>query len=217
VRRVLIGVAVLVTVTLCASAWASPSLLGPTGLLKIPSADVLGMSEFAVGITGVSADAHGDQTILYGTIGLLPDLELGVTRYDIEDAKTETTLNGKLRVLGPLPGEVTLAVGMDDITDQLDRSIYVVASHTLGAGILTRFGQVTSPQVHVGIGGGRLDGLFAGISTTVERRVGLMAEYDGNDFNFGARLPVAPHLEGTIAVLDGLDDVGLGLSFSSPW
>jgi hypothetical protein len=214
---VLIGVAVLLTVTLGASAWASPSLLGPTGLLRVPNADVLGMPQFAVGVTGVAADEEGDRTILYGTVGLLPNLELGVARYDIEGAEAETTLNGKLRVLGPLPGEVTLAVGMDDITDQLERSVYVVASHTLGAGVITRLGQVTSPQVHVGVGGGRLDGLFAGLSTTVARRVALMAEYDGDDVSLGARLPVAPRLEGTVAALDGLEEVALGLSFSSPW
>jgi hypothetical protein len=217
VRRVLTGVAVLVMVTLCASAWASPSLLGPTGLLKIPTADVLGIPEFSVGVTGMAADEPGNQTIVYGTIGLLPNLELGVARYDFEHAEAETTLNGKLRLLGPLPGKVTVAVGMDDITDQLDRSPYVVVSHTLGAGVITRLGQVTSPQIHVGIGGGRLDGLFAGISTTVEGRVALMADYDGNDFNFGARVPVAPHLDGTVAALDGLQDVAVGLSLSSPW
>jgi hypothetical protein len=216
-RRVLIGVAVLVAVTLCASAWGSPSLLGPTGLLRTPNADSLGMAQFAVGVTGISADEPGDQTLLYGTVGLLPGLELGVTRYDIEEAATETTVNAKLRVLGPLPGRVTVAVGVDDITDQLDRSAYVVASHTLGAGLLTRFGQVTSPQVHVGVGGGRFDGLFAGVSTTVGRRVGLLAEYDGEDVNIGVRLPVAPRVEGTVAALDGLEDLALGVSFSSPW
>jgi len=217
VRRALLGVVVLLLLTLCASAWASSSLLGPTGLLAIPSADVVGMARFSVGLTATSVEEGTDETILHGTVGLLPDLEVGFARYDPEQGQSETILNGKLRLLGPLPGKVSVAAGVDDLSDQLDRSVYVVASHTLGAGVVTGLGPMALPQVHVGIGGGRFDGLFAGISTTLEQRVSLLAEYDGDDLNLGARLPVAPQLEGTVAVVNGLDDIGLGLSFSSPW
>ena len=197
--------------------WAAPSLLGPTGLVTIPTADVLGMGQFTVGLTAVAADEGEEETILYANTGLLPRLEAGFAREEFDDAETETLLNAKLRLLGPLPGKVSLAVGMSDITDQVDRSGYVVVSHTLGAGLLTRFGQVTTPEIHVGAGAGRFDGLFGGVSTTVDRRVGLMAEYDGDDINIGARMPVAPQLEATVAALDGLGDLALGLSFSSPW
>ena len=44
-----------------------------------------------------------------------------------------------------------------------------------------------------------------------------MAEYDGDDINLGATWPLLPNLTGTLAVLNGLDDLGAGLTLSSPW
>ena len=216
-RRFTVATAVALMLVWVPAGWAASSLLGPTGLVVIPTADVLGMTQVTVGLTQVWGDAQEDETVVYANIGLLPKLEVGFTHEDAQDAETETILNAKVRLLGPLPGKLTLAGGVMDFTDQIDRTLYVVASHTLGAGLLTEFGQVTSPQVHVGIGGGRFDGLFAGLSTTVDRRLTLMAEYDGEDINLGARLPVAPQLEASVAALNGLDDLALGIQFSSPW
>ncbi len=217
VRRLTVAAVIALALIWTSVGWAASSLLGPTGLLEIPTADVLGMTQFTVGITQVWADAHEDETVAYANVGILPKLEVGFTHEDMQDADTETILNAKVRIFGPVPGEITLAGGVVDLTDQIDRSLYLVATHTLGAGLVTEFGQVTAPQLHVGLGGGRYDGLFAGLSTVVKRKVTLMAEYDGDDFNLGARMPVGPHLDATAAALNGMDDLALGLQFSSPW
>ena len=216
-RRLTVVVALALALACSGAGWAASSLLGPTGLVLIPTADVLAMTQFSVGLTQVWADADQDETLVYANVGLLPKLEVGFTHEDFQNHESETILNAKVRLLGPLPGKVTLAGGVMDLTDQVDRSLYLVASHTLGAGLLTEFGQVTTPQLHVGIGGGQLNGLFAGVSTTVNRKLALMAEYDGDDINIGARLPVAPQLDANMALLHGLDDIAVGLSFSSPW
>jgi hypothetical protein len=71
--------------------------------------------------------------------------------------------------------------------------------------------------VHVGLGSGQLDGLFGGVSARIGDRVSVMAEYDGNQINLGARLPIARNVEVTAAALDGLSDFGVGVSVGSPW
>lgn len=216
-RRLAPTMALALALAFPVAAAAAPSLLGPTGLMLIPSADTLGMTRWNVSIAGTWADGEPNATIISANVGLLPGLEAGFARAEPEDAEAETLLNAKVRVLQPPVGRITVSAGMIDITDQVDRSAYVVLSHTLGAGVLTRVGPVTLPQIHVGVGGGRLDGLFAGVTTTVGSRIGLMAEYDSEDINLGARIALAANLEGTVAILDGMESVAAQLSFSSPW
>jgi hypothetical protein len=175
------------------------------------------MTNWNVGVSAMQVEEGADESVLYANIGLLPRLEVGFTREDFKDTATETLVNAKLRLDLPVPGKLSLAAGAVDITDQIDRSMYVVATHELGAGLLPSPGRMTLPQVHVGIGGGRFDGLFAGISTIVDRRVQVMAEYDSDDFNFGARWTVAPNLDATVAAMSGLEDFGGGLALTRPW
>ena len=216
-RRFAAGIAAVLLACAASGAWAGPSLIGPSGLVTVPTAEVLGMTEWTVGGTAFLVSDGPDANVVYANVGLLPRLELGFARADVEGSEAETMLNGKVAVLGPLPGQVSVAAGVEDITDQVDRSAYVVLSHTLGAGLLMRRGKVTSPQAHVGGGGGRFDGLFAGLSVTLDGRVALMAEYDGEDVNVGARWPLVANLEATAAALDGLEDFAVGLSLTSPW
>jgi hypothetical protein len=197
--------------------WGAPSLVGPTGLLTTPTAEVMGMAQWNVGASAVRVDEGADRSILYANLGFVSKLEVGATREKLEGAEAETLINAKIQVLGPLPGKISLAAGVIDITDRVDRSGYAVLSHTLGAGLLMRGGQITSPQLHVGVGGGRFDGVFGGLSAIVGRNLTLLAEYDSEDVNVGARLPLGANLTATVAGLDGLDEVAVGLSLASPW
>lgn len=197
--------------------WGAPSLLGPTGLLVTPTAEVMGMAQWNVGASAVRVDEGPDQSLLYANLGFVSKLEVGATREKLEGADAETLINAKIQVLGPLPGKISLAAGVIDITDQVDRSGYAVLSHTLGAGLLMREGQITSPQIHLGVGGGRFDGVFGGLSAVVGRNLTVLAEYDSEDVNIGARLPLGANLTATVAGMDGLEEVAVGLSFASPW
>jgi hypothetical protein len=199
------------------AAWAAPSLTGPSGLITIPTAEVLGMARWNVGGTAVMVADVPDAKVVYANVGLLPRLELGFARDDVEEGEAETILNAKVGMLMPVPGQVSMAAGVIDISDQIERSGYVVVSHTVGAGLPIPAGPVALPQIHVGVGSGRFDGLFGGVSTVVSGYVTVMAEYDGEDVNVGARWPVARSLEATVAAFGGLEDFGLGLSLSSPW
>lgn len=216
-RRLLLGVAVLALIIGASSAWgAEPSLIGPTGLLTVPTAETLGLLQWDVGAANVWANGGPDTSVIYANIGLLPRFELGVSRFKAEDAEAETLVNAKFRVVG-LPGKITLAVGAFDLTDQIDRSPYAVVTHDLGAGIVSPRGQFTKPQLHIGIGGGRFDSIFGGVSVTVGGKADVMAEYDGSDVNLGVRWPLFPKVAVTAAALDGFDDLALGISVKSPW
>ena len=216
VRRFLVVLALVSLIAGGASAWADPSLVGPTGLLRIPTADTLGMLQWNAGATQVWAGSGPDESYVYANIGLLPKLEIGATRLEFEDQQAETVLNAKYRFLG-LPGQITLAAGIIDITDQIDQSAYAVVSHELGGGLVSPHGQFTMPVLHVGIGGGGFDGLFGGLSVTVGGKADVMAEYDGQEFNFGVRYPLIPKVSVTAASLDTFDDFSLGVAAHSPW
>jgi len=217
VRKLSLALGVLFLMALCGAASAAPSLLGPTGLILTPTASTLGMTEFDVGVSGIRGDEGADETIIYGNAGVLPGLEVGLSDDRLEHQDSEVLVNAKLRLFQPPLGRLTLSAGMTDITDQVERTSYLVLSHAVGAGIVTRVGPVTLPQIHIGVGNGRLDGVFGGVSTVVGRRVEVMAEYDGDHVNVGARVPLALRFAATVAALDGLEDFAAGVSFSSPW
>jgi len=217
VRKCCFALGVLLLTAGCCAANAAPSMLGPTGLILTPTADTLGMTEFDVGVSGIRFDDNGNETVIYGNAGVLPGLEVGVSHDRFGNEDSQTLVNAKLRLFRPPLGRFTLSAGMIDITDQVDRTSYLVLSHAIGAGVITRVGPVTLPQVHIGIGNGRLDRVFGGVSTVVGRRVEVMAEYDGAHVNVGARVPLALRFAATVAGLDGFKDVAAGVSFSSPW
>lgn len=216
-RHAALGITVTLLIAASVAAHARPSLVGPSGLIMIPTAEVLGMAQWNVGLATMQVEEGADENLLCANVGLIPNLEVGFTREDFKEGEAETLVNAKLALPLLLPGKISLAAGVVDLTDQVDRSVYVVASHTLGAGLVKVPGKMSMPQLHVGIGGGRFDGLFAGISAMVDRRVEVMAEFDGDDINFGGRWTVAPNLDATITALHGLEDFGLGLTLSSPW
>ncbi len=217
VRKLTIGLAIVVLLAVAGAAGAAPSLLGPTGLILTPTADTVGMTEFNLGVSGIRSDDTPDETIAYGNVGLVPGLEVGLSHVKLEHEDGETLLNAKLRLFQPPLGRFTVSAGMIDVTDRFDRTSYVVVSHVLGAGVISRVGPVTLPTIHLGIGNGQLDRVFGGVSTVVNRKVEVMAEYDGQHVNIGARVPLALRFSATVAALDGTQELGAGVSFSSPW
>ncbi len=216
-RRLFIAVVVIHLMAIASGAWAQPSLIGPSGLMRTPTAATLDALQFNVGISNVWADGGPDESYVCASIGLTSRLELGVTRAELEDLEAETLLNIKLRFLGPIPGKITLAAGAIDITDQLDQSGYLVLTHEVGAGAISSGEPFTHPQVHLGAGSGQLDGLFGGLSVTYAGKTDLMLEYDGREFNMGLRHVLVPRLWLSAAALDTFDDLALGLHLASPW
>lgn len=181
--------------TLClgtVTASAAPSVNGSTGLINNPSADVLKEGDFSLGYYHLEEGGVG----VFNT-NLTKRLEIGAAgfRYD-GDQDNMTMINAKYGLVSETILTPGLAIGIEDAADEKDRSLYAVASKGLPLGF----------RVHVGTGNGRYDGLFAGIEkqisplglitgNSVFPATSLIAEYDGKDMNYGARISVVPGLK----------------------
>lgn len=88
----------------------------------------------------------------------------------------------------------------------------MVASKVAAGRVRVANGEITGVRAHIGIGGGQLDGPFIGASAVLGDALTLMAEYDTNDVNLGAR-PRTARRRG----YDGFPWSGIELSNPSPF
>jgi len=203
------------------SAWGSPSLGGYTGLINVPNADALAASEFNVGWVNHQFDGK-DLNNYFGNYGLPvggeTTVEVGVNVLHPEDEDQETLLSAKWAIRPEAEGTPGFAVGVIDATDMLETTVYIAGSKILTAGPLDVFGgEILNPRLTVGLGGGSLDGLFAGLSAGLGKAMTLMAEYDSNNVNVGARIRLYKGLGAQGGWLDvgGEDDFSVGVYYSS--
>lgn len=92
----------------------------------------------------------------------------------------DSAYNALLQVVSETKSVPAIAVGIQDITNKLARSPFVVATKQLA----TRHPVYLS----LGVGGGRFAGsrVFGGVSYAPVKRLSLSAEYDGIQFNLGS-------------------------------
>jgi hypothetical protein len=187
---------------------AAPSVNGSTGLINTPTADVLHEDDFSLGYYHLKDGGVG----VFNT-NLTKGLEVGVAGFRYDDKDNKTMLNAKYSLIPEkvlIPG---LAIGVEDATNEKDRSLYAVASKGLPFGF----------RIHVGAGNGRYDGVFAGIEkqlsplglvtgNNVFPATSLIAEYDGKDMNYGARISVVPGLKVDAGWRN--DETYFGISFT---
>jgi len=80
VRRLALAAALTILLAVASAAYAAPSLIGPTGMLVVPTAEVLGMTQWNVGATAVRADDASDETVYYANLVCWPVLDsVGLT------------------------------------------------------------------------------------------------------------------------------------------
>lgn len=186
-RKIFVGM-LMFTMAASGAAFAAPSLNGSTGLIDTPNADVVQQEEFSLGYYKLE---HGTATNL--NIGLINNLEIGVSSYDPDGGSRLNRLNAKWSLVPETVVTPGLAIGVEDISDQGERSAYIVGSKALPMGF----------RIHYGVGSGRYDGVFGGIEKTINPigvltgddafpATTLIAEYDGEDVNLGARISVVP-------------------------
>lgn len=171
---------------------AAPSVNGSTGLVNAPSADVLQEGQFSLGYYHLKDGGVG----VFNT-NLTGHLEIGAAgfRYDGQE-NNKTMINAKYGIVPETVLTPGFAIGVEDASNVKERSLYAVASKGLPFGF----------RVHVGTGNGHYDGIFAGIEkqfsplgmvtgNNVFPATSLIAEYDGKDMNYGARVSVLPGLK----------------------
>lgn len=167
---------------------AAPSVMGATGLIQNPTADVLRTGQVAAGYYHLDEGRVG-----IVTANILPKLEVGVAgfRYDTTESKNAVNFKWSLASEAVLtPG---LALGVEDVAGTSQRSFYAAASKTLPFGF----------RLHAGVGNGRFDGVFAGLEKTINPvsmftgtstfpTTTLIIEFDGKQMNYGARVAILP-------------------------
>lgn len=169
---------------------AAPSVQGSTGTINNPSADVMREGQFALGYYRLDKDNH----VGVFTMGLAPRLEVGVAGFHYDRQDSQTKFNAKWSVLPESVMTPGLAIGVEDLGAQEERSAYIAASKALPLGF----------RIHAGVGNGRFDGGFAALEKTINPLMTgsnlfpattLIAEYDGHHMNYGARLALLPGLK----------------------
>ena len=206
--------AIAIAATTGSAVWGAPSFGGYTGLLLVPNADVLDAGSFNVGYFTV--DTSNKPRAFVGNYGIEGSVEVGINRLRTDET-TQTLLNAKYAIRKETEKKVALAAGIVDATGQVGRTIYIVGSKSVGKQLRVFDKEITNVRVHFGVGsGGQLDGLLAGASAVLGNRLALLAEYDSDRFNVGARLYLVEGLRAHAGFFSvGSDnDFGLGVSFT---
>lgn len=191
-------------------AMAAQSFFGYSGLVNTPTTEVMGMGEFSIGGYFTNFDIGPNVTTFVGSAGVFPGLEVAAGVSTPEDGDSEPVLSAKFRFMADTLVTPSLAVGVFDMGDNFDTSAYIVAGKALS--VPGTEGSLASAAVYIGGAVGDFEGLFGGVTVGVGDKLTLMAEYDTDDVNFGARLAIADQLRLHGALLGG-DTFGVGLSF----
>jgi len=205
---------VAAVVLLAGPALAAPSFLGCTGLVAIPTADVLDKDNYNIAAFALDLEEGAETNTFVANLGLAHALEIGFAHLDPERGSGETFINAKYRFTPETADRPALAAGVVDLTGEQDTTVYLVLTKSLVERYQMDFEQTILPQVHLGFGGGQFDGLFGGASAVAGDRLLLMIEYDSDDINLGANLSLNDEFSAHFAGLDVFDDFGLGISFS---
>jgi len=201
-RKLLVLLCALAT-SLVTPALAAPNFLGSTGLFRVPDADVAAERSYGVHVHGTN-----DFTTYGVNFGLTKGLEAGLTIFDPDPGSTRLFGNAKYQFVHETGKSPAIAIGVVDIGDAIDVSGYGIVSK--GIGKLEAGGRGLSLRGHVGYGTGLYrDNIIGGVDLGFRENILLLAEYDGNDVNGGARISLGRGVRVDVGVLRGKFGAGL--------
>lgn len=189
-----------------APAAAAPAIGGPTGLLDVPTADVLRLNEF-----GLSAHLISDVAVLGVGFAPVSDLEIGAGVVSFRGGY-DAWPHLKVRLLAESSQYPALAIGLNG------SSVYIVGSKRVAGNSL---------RAHFGVGSGAYDGPFVAIEKTLNpvsvsskgsASAGpvttVIGEYVHRDFNIGIRFGFSGGMRIDLGFL-GLDTLAAGVSYTA--
>lgn len=196
----------LVCLGIFSQASAAPATTGTTGNIDTPSADVLRPGQVSLAYYKLN-----EGTDLAFGVNIAKNIELSGAKQEYKNAAAKTELNLKYGVLheGILtPG---VALGIEDITNQREQSVYAVVSKGLPLGL----------RVHAGIGNGHYDGLFFAVEKKlIPMSIGgvfpdtsLIIEHNGHAMNYGLRVSIAAGLKVDAGWRDNSSYVGFTYNY----
>lgn len=219
-------VCVLVILMVASSQVAAvPAYRGYTGLILVPTADVLGAGSWDAGLFWEDV-SEGTINDVVANFGVLPGLEVGLNRFKRDEplfpgdsTDTETFVNGKYAILPETTSRPGLAAGIIDLTDMSETTVYIVGSKSLTSPWGTYNGEIIAPRLHVGFGGGYLSGLFAGASAYLGNRMQVIGEWDSRHVNAGAKFTLSRGLVVSASWIDlaNKDNSSFGVGVSYNW
>jgi hypothetical protein len=208
---------VLVLVTLLsAAAAADPSYFGYSGLIKVPTAEALDDHGFNAAIFHIFFNDTATTEIYTGNLGVADGVEVGLAVIRRDSGGDDIFINGKYRFQSGSEGRPAFAVGAIDMIGEVESTVYFTATQSFGRVYETAIGPLHAGELHVGFGGGQLDGPFGGLSANVSPALKLMFEYDTEDFNLGARFRAGKQFRIDASLFDWTD-VGFGVSYNYPY
>jgi hypothetical protein len=192
----------------------APALSGPTGLVRIPSADIIPYKNFNVGldygsVMGSSGQASTEGVVSYVmNLGAFHGLELGIvggTDKAANKLREGVFVNMKLSLsTGDEPDPLLLALGVENLFSYTQTDVYMVATKYFKAGPKLTFGFLADfPNYKFRPMG--VMGLDVGISNNLFLVSDLMAGETLFQLNGGIRYYFTPIFSINISGLNLLD------------
>ena len=180
---------------------SAPEINGPTGLVRIPSADIVPYKNSNVGVSYGSVVNSSGQASSEGTInyllnlGAYQGLEVGIvggTNPATNQPREGVFVNAKLSLpAGDEPDALRLALGVENLFSYTQSDVYMVATKHLNLGPKLTFGFM-GDFPNNGFRALGVLGLEAGISNNLFLLADMMAGQNLTQFNGGLRFYFTP-------------------------
>ncbi len=160
----------------------SGTILGPTGLFSVPTADVLTARKFQIG-----THFGRDLSTVALNAGLANFVELGVSYLDRDDADNRTIASAKVQFIPTGFENLKIGVGVIDIAKAVERTGYIM--FTTRAKVPPSVEDTVSHLIlHAGYGTGLFrEKVIGGAEGVLSPKWRVIVEYDGDNVNGGLR------------------------------
>ena len=199
-KKFFVFFAFIAILTLTVPCEAKILLSAISGVINVPSAHVRTLGNFSF-----VAQQTEDGTVLGTNVVVLPSLEVAYSRFSPKHDDDFNMLSAKYQLVSESVLTPALAIGVEDMGDEVDRAGYVVATKEGPWGF----------RGHVGIGTGRFQNGFIAMEKQFKvnsdvLNLSLALEYDGHHFNYGAALPVGKLVQAEVGMRS--NDLYAGIS-----
>lgn len=198
IRIILSSILILLLVSCGIANATSISNWGPTGVMEIPTADVLGFGIGTAPNIAITSDGTSSIIRVPFVLGIGDGLEVGITDTTIEWNGIESSgliFHGKIALINEktlLPG---IAIGgVFDLSNILGtNSLYLVISKGVG-----------NIKGHIGLGSGIYDGIFGGLEFNITDDMKLVTFLKSQDVGFGLKINLLPSVSIDMSYYKGL-------------
>jgi hypothetical protein len=123
----------------------TPSIIGPTGLVRIPNADVLPYKNYNIGLDYGTDPSNNRESMYYKVnLGTFRNMEMGIVGQmdpDTKKVKEGVFINMKLSLAtDDQPYPLKLAIGVENLTSYTQNDVYMVATKYFQQGPKLTFG-----------------------------------------------------------------------------